>query len=68
MPRSSGTAKKRYGPPAFEELDANPAKEQLKSKGDPKDPNTPKMLSLIEGQLKRRKAKSRTKDTTETEK
>jgi hypothetical protein len=54
MPRSPGTAKKLCTPPSLEALDTSPANEQLKSKGDPKDPNTPKMLSLIEGQLKKR--------------
>jgi hypothetical protein len=49
-------------------LDAATAKEQLKSKGDLKDPNTPKMLSLIEGQLKKRKTKSRPKNIAETDK
>jgi hypothetical protein len=67
MPQGPGTAKKRYSPPSLEVLDASAAKAKLKSKGDPKDPNTKKMLSLIDGQLKKRKAKSRAQDIAETE-
>jgi hypothetical protein len=67
MPQGPGTAKKRYSPPSFEVLDASVAKAKLKGKGDPKDPSTDKMLSLIDGQLKKRKTKSRAQDLAKTE-
>jgi hypothetical protein len=40
------------------ETDASSAKGRLEAKGGPKDPNTQKMLSLVDKQLSRRKAKS----------
>ena len=64
MSQGPETAKKCYSPPSLEVLDASAAKAKLKSKGDPKDPNTQKMLSLTEVQLKKREAKSRSQDTT----
>jgi len=67
MPEGLGTAKKRYSPPSLQVLDAGAAKAKLKSKGDPKDPIIKRMLSLIDGKLKKQKAKSRAKDITETE-
>lgn len=55
MPRDPKAVKKPYNSPSFAVCDASAAKAQLKAKGDPKDPNTQKMLSLIDEQLKRRK-------------
>jgi hypothetical protein len=51
-------AKKPYSVPSIMTLDAQAAQAQLKAKGDPKDPNVQKMLSLMDKQLNRRKAKS----------
>jgi len=67
MPEGPGTAKKRYSPPSLQVLDADAAKAKLKSNRDPKDPIIKRMLSLIDGKLKKQKAKSRAKDITETE-
>jgi len=58
MPRDSRTAKKPYSSPSLVVLDASAVKAKLKAKGNPKDAITQKMLSLIDGQLNRRKLKS----------
>ena len=58
MPRRPKAAKKPYSPPSHVVLDASAAKAKLKVNGDPKDPNTQKMLSFVDEQLNRQKAKS----------
>jgi len=57
MPRRPKAAKKPYSAPSFVVLDASAAKAKLKAKGGPKDQNTQEMLSLVDEQLNRRKAK-----------
>ena len=58
MPSDPGAAKKPYSPPSLVVLDAGAAKAKLKAKGDQRDPIVQKMLSFIDRQLNRRKAKS----------
>ena len=55
MRRKLKSAKKPYDAPSFGMLDARAALAVLKAKGDPKDANTQKILSLVEQQLNRRK-------------
>jgi hypothetical protein len=50
MPRKPKIAKESYSPPSLVVLDANAAKAKLQANGNPKDPKTKKMLSLIEEQ------------------
>ena len=57
MARDLKPAKRPYGPPSFEVLDANAAKAKLKEMGDPKEA-TQKMSSLIDEKLNKRKAKT----------
>jgi hypothetical protein len=58
MARNLKPAKRPYGPPSFEVLDANAAKAKLKAMGDPKEATTQKMSSLIDEKLNKRKAKT----------
>jgi hypothetical protein len=58
MPRDPKAPKKPYNSPSFAVNHASAAKAKLKAKGDPKDPITQKMLSLVDEQLSRRKDKS----------
>lgn len=58
MPTDPQTAKKPYRAPSFSVLDAQAGQVELKAKGDPKDPNVQKMLSLMDKQLNRRKGRS----------
>ena len=58
MPHHPRAAKKPYSSPSLVLLDASAAKAKLQAKGDPKDPIAQRMLSLIDEQLKGRKAKS----------
>jgi hypothetical protein len=48
MPRNSKIAKEPYTPPSLVVLDANAAKAKLQANGNPKDPDTQRMLSLID--------------------
>ena len=52
MTHDSKIRRKHYSAPSFEMLDADAAKAELKAKGEAKDVNVPKMLSLIEGKRK----------------
>ena len=58
MSRDPKATKKPFSPPSFKVLDARDAKAELKARGDRKDANVPKMLSLIDQQLNQRKAKT----------
>ena len=59
MARDLKPAKKPYSLPSFEMLNASAAKAELEAKGDSKDANVRQMLSLIDGKLKKKKAKLR---------
>jgi hypothetical protein len=58
MARDLKPAKRPYVPPSFEMLDDSAAKAELEAKGDSKDANIRKMLSLIDGKRKKKKATS----------
>ena len=58
MARELKLAKRPYTPPSFEVLDATAAKAELKTRGEPKNATVRQMFSLIDGQRKKKKAKS----------
>jgi hypothetical protein len=55
--KPKASAKKPYDAPSSRMLDARAAQAELKAKGDPKDANIQKILSFIDKQLHRPKAK-----------
>lgn len=59
MSRDSKAGKKKlYSRPSFVEIDASAAKAKLNDMGDPTDANVHKVSTLIDGQIKKQKAKA----------
>ena len=57
MARELKPSQKPYSPPSFEMLNASAARAEPKARGEPKDATVRQMISLIDGQRKKKKAK-----------